>query len=118
MHGSRGMTAMHAPDHIEAPSWSIRPELPVDLDQIHELHREAFRGPVEAELVDAIRAGAGFLPELSLVAVAPDDSVFGHILISRVPFEPEGPTPRAAMRWRLRRSACSRRTRAAGSDRR
>jgi putative acetyltransferase len=90
MHGSRGMTAMHAPDHIEAPSWSIRPELPVDLDQIHELHREAFRGPVEAELVDAIRAGAGFLPELSLVAVAPDDSVFGHILISRVPFEPEG----------------------------
>jgi putative acetyltransferase len=83
------MTAMPEPDHVEAPSWSIRPERPVDLDQIHELHREAFRGPAEAELVDAIRAGAGFVPELSLVAVAPDDSVLGHILISRVGFEPE-----------------------------
>jgi putative acetyltransferase len=80
---------MPAPDHVEAPSWSIRPEQPVDIDQIHELHREAFRGPAEAELVDAIRAGAGFVPELSLVAVAADDSVLGHILISRIGFEPE-----------------------------
>ena len=39
--------------------------------------------------MDAIRAGAGFVPELSLVAVAPDDSVLGHILISVVGFEPE-----------------------------
>jgi putative acetyltransferase len=83
------MTAMPEPDHVEAPSWSIRPERPVDLDQIHELHREAFRGPAEAELVDAIRAGAGFVPELSLVAVSPDGSVLGHILISRVGFEQE-----------------------------
>jgi hypothetical protein len=27
---------------VEAPAWSIRPEQPVDLDQIHDLHREAF----------------------------------------------------------------------------
>lgn len=81
---------MPAPDHVEAPPWSIRPERPVDIDQIHELHREAFlRGPAEAELVDAIRAGAGFVPELSLVAVAHDDSVLGHILLSLVGFEPE-----------------------------
>ena len=83
------MTIMGAADLVDAPSWSIRPELPVDLDQIHDLHREAFRGPTEAELVDAIRAGADFLPELSLVAVAPDGSVLGHILISRVGYEPQ-----------------------------
>ena len=83
------MTAVLTPGLVEAPSWSIRPELPVDLDQIHELHRQAFRGPAEAELVDAIRAGAGFVPELSLVAVAADGSVLGHILISRVAFDPD-----------------------------
>ncbi len=81
------MAGMNASDIVEAPSWSIRPELPIDLDQIHELHRQAFPGPAEAELVDAIRAGAGFLPELSLVAVAADGSVLGHILISVVGFE-------------------------------
>ena len=84
------MTTMQTPDLVEAPSWSIRPELPVDLDQIHELHRAAFRGPAEAELVDAIRAGSGFIPELSLVAVAADGSVLGHILLSRVEFVPAG----------------------------
>lgn len=80
---------MRSADLVDAAPWSIRPELPVDLDQIHELHREAFRGPTEAELVDAIRAGADFLPELSLVAVASDGSVLGHILVSRVAFEPD-----------------------------
>ena len=85
---------VRAADLVDAPSWSIRPELPVDLDQIHELHREAFRGPAEAELVDAIRAGADFLPELSLVAVAADGSVLGHVLVSRVGFEPDGAGPR------------------------
>jgi putative acetyltransferase len=88
------MSIMHPADLVDAPSWSIRPELPVDLDQIHELHREAFRGPAEAELVDAIRAGADFLPELSLVAVAADGSVLGHILVSRVGFEPDAGGPR------------------------
>ena len=83
------MTLTSTPDLVDAPSWSIRPELPVDLDQIHELHREAFRGPTEAELVDAVRAGADFIPELSLVAVAGDGSVLGHIMVSRVGFEPD-----------------------------
>ena len=89
MQHHQAMTLVHPADLIDAPSWSIRPELPVDLDQIHELHREAFRGPTEAELVDAIRAGADFLPELSLVAVASDGSVLGHVLVSRVGFEPD-----------------------------
>ncbi len=87
------MTTLDSTDLVKAPSWSIRPELPVDIDQIHELHREAFRGAAEAELVDAIRAGAGFIPELSLVAVAPEGSVLGHVLLSRVEFDPAGEEP-------------------------
>lgn len=74
---------------IEAPSWSVRPELAIDLDQIHELHRVAFGRPAEAELVDAIRSGPDFIPGLSLVAITDDGSVLGHVLVSRVAFEPD-----------------------------
>jgi putative acetyltransferase len=72
---------------VAAPAWTIRPEQPLDLDQIHDLHRAAFGRPDEAELVDAIRSGPDFVPELSLVAVASDGSVLGHVLISRIEFE-------------------------------
>lgn len=81
---------MPPPELIEAPSWSIRPERPIDLDQIHEVHRDAFHRLHEAELVDAIRSGPDFLPELSLVAATDDGSVLGHILVSRVTFRPDG----------------------------
>ena len=82
------MTTLPVGDPIAAPSWAIRPEQPIDLDLIHDLHREAFRRPNEAELVDAVRSGTDFVPELSLVAVTDDGSVLGHVLISRVAFEP------------------------------
>lgn len=78
--------ATDAPDPT-APQWAIRPELPADIDQIHELHRTAFSSPAEAELVDAVRASAGFIPDLSLVAATADGSVLGHVLISRVELE-------------------------------
>ena len=80
---------MQSLDLVEPATWSIRPELPMDIDQIHEMHRAAFRGAAEAELVDAVRAGAGFIPELSLVAVATDESVLGHILVSIIGFDPD-----------------------------
>ena len=76
-------------DEVAAPAWSIRPEQPLDLDQIHDLHRAAFGRPDEAELVDAIRSGPDFIPELSLVAAAADGSVLGHVLVSRIGFEEE-----------------------------
>lgn len=77
-------------DPIGAPRWSIRSESALDLDQIHDLHRDAFGRPEEAELVDAIRSGPDFIPELSLVAVADDGSVLGHVLMSRIGFRPAG----------------------------
>lgn len=72
---------------VEAPEWAIRPERPIDLDLIHELHRDAFSGEAEAELVDAIRSSAAFVPELSLVAVTADGSILGHALLSIVTAE-------------------------------
>ncbi len=82
-----------APDLVDAPEWTIRAEQPIDLDLIHDLHREAFHRRDEAELVDAIRSGPDFVPELSLVAATRDGSVLGHILISRVSFHPEDGEP-------------------------
>ena len=83
------MVMTHDSAEAIAPAWTIRPAQPIDLDQIHELHRAAFTGPAEAELVDAIRSGPDFLPHLSLVAVTADDSVLGHILVSRIALERE-----------------------------
>ena len=88
------MTMMKRATGVQAPQWSIRPEQAIDLDQIHDLHRAAFGRPAEAELVDAIRSGPDFIPELSLVAVADDGSVLGHVLVSRVGFEPDEGGPR------------------------
>lgn len=82
------MTTIPSADAIEAPAWTVRPEQPIDLDLIHDLHRAAFPGPAEAELVDTIRAGANFVPDLSLVAVTGDGSVLGHVLVSRVELAP------------------------------
>jgi putative acetyltransferase len=82
------MTTLTSDEAIDAPAWTIRSEQPIDLDQIHELHRAAFAGPAEAELVDTIRAGANFIPELSLVAVTGDGSVLGHALVSRIELQP------------------------------
>ena len=48
----------------------IRPETAADLDAIREVNDEAFGEPIEAKLVDAIRASDRFVAELSLVAVA------------------------------------------------
>ena len=85
------MTTSPTIDAVEAPHWTIRPELPIDIDQIHELHRSAFRGPGEAELVDAIRSSAAFVGELSLVAATDEGSVLGHVLVSRVELERDEP---------------------------
>jgi predicted N-acetyltransferase YhbS len=79
----------------------IRREHPADHDAVRALHRAAFeRDPVtgatrapedvpEARLVDALRADAGFLPHLALVAVR-GDAVVGHVLATRGRLEPAG----------------------------
>ena len=78
-------------DETVAPAWAIRPEEPIDIDLVHELHRAAFPGPAEAELVDAIRSGPDFVPDLSLVAATDDGSILGHVLVSRIRLEVDDP---------------------------
>lgn len=63
----------------------IRPEQEKDIPAITEVNNAAFKGQGEAELVEATRASANFVPELSLVAVA--DDVIGHILFSKIEIE-------------------------------
>lgn len=73
----------------------IRRELPEDIDTIRRVTAAAFRGaahsappvddsgdPGEATLVTWLRADAGWVPELSLVAVA-EDEVVGHVVCTR-----------------------------------
>jgi putative acetyltransferase len=85
------MTTSPLSDAVAMASWAIRLEQPLDIDQIHELHRAAFPGPHEAELVDAIRSSSSFVPELSLVAVTEDGSVLGHVLLSLIDLQPDEP---------------------------
>jgi putative acetyltransferase len=85
------MTTMPTLDSpVAEAAWSIRPELPIDLDLIHDLHREAFPTSEMADLVDAVRSSASFVPTLSLVAVAGDGTILGHALMSRVEFVRDG----------------------------
>jgi putative acetyltransferase len=65
----------------------IRPETAADHDAIRKINDEAFGNPLEAKLVDAIRASDRFLPELSLVAVS-EGQTRGHVISSYVDVEP------------------------------
>lgn len=65
----------------------IRRETPADRAAIHAVHSEAFRRepgitPVEAPLVDELRAEGDLIDALSLVAVH-EGAVVGHVCCSR-----------------------------------
>ena len=65
----------------------IRRETPADHATVHAIHSEAFRRepgvtPVEAPLVDELRAGGDLVGALSLVAVRAG-AVVGHVCCSR-----------------------------------
>ena len=65
----------------------IRAETDADRQAIREINEQAFGRPIEADLVDTIRASDRFVPELSLVADDGRDLV-GHVLLSYVDLEP------------------------------
>jgi putative acetyltransferase len=69
------------------PGPTIRAETPQDREAIAEVTTAAFRKRREAEMIDAIRASDGFVPELSLVAEV-DGEVAGHVMLSHVGLEP------------------------------
>ena len=60
---------------------SIRSEKPEDYQSIYNVNKLAFKGEVEAKLVNNLRKTKGFIPELSIVAIK-NGEVVGHILFS------------------------------------
>ncbi|PWI42084.1 GNAT family N-acetyltransferase [Streptomyces sp. ICBB 8177] len=67
-----------------------RPERPADHEAVRAVNLSAFPSPVEADLVDALRRDACWLPGLSWVAQAPDGQVAGHALLTRLRVEGAG----------------------------
>jgi putative acetyltransferase len=62
----------------------IRPETAADHDAIRALHLAAFApSTLEAEIVDALRAAGDHVPELCLVALDTNESLAGHVMLSR-----------------------------------
>jgi putative acetyltransferase len=93
---------------VTATDWTIRDERPGDEPAIARLLGDAFGGPGEAALVDALRR-AGAAP-VGLVAVDPAGGIAGHILFSPLAVERAGGEITAAAlaplavdeRWRRR----------------
>ncbi|HEX5467154.1 MAG TPA: N-acetyltransferase [Candidatus Limnocylindrales bacterium] len=56
---------------------------------IQAVHLAAFPSSAEADLVEAIRASAAFVPQLSIVASL-DEAIVGHILLSYVTLDTGG----------------------------
>lgn len=58
----------------------VRQEVEGDRDAVDALTRAAFGSDVEVRLLRALRADAGFVPALSLVAEGADGAVVGHVI--------------------------------------
>ncbi|MGE7384655.1 GNAT family N-acetyltransferase [Streptomyces sp. NPDC004126] len=64
--------------------WRTRPEAPADAAAVRAVNLAALGTPLEADLVDALRADAeAWLPGLSYVAEGPDGEVAAHALLTR-----------------------------------
>ena len=72
----------------QSPDIQIRQERQEDFQQVRDLVREAFAlaehsDGDEHNLIERIRLSSGYIPELSLVAVA-GDFVLGHVMFSKI----------------------------------
>jgi predicted N-acetyltransferase YhbS/SAM-dependent methyltransferase len=74
-----------AGENVASPTWSTRPERDdPDRMSIRDVLLAAFPTPLEAELVDALRADPqAWIPELSWISVADDGTVAGYSLLTR-----------------------------------
>ncbi|MGW7382754.1 GNAT family N-acetyltransferase [Streptomyces sp. NPDC054794] len=63
--------------------WITRAETGADLPAIREIDLAAFETPLEAGLVDALRADASWIDGLSIVTATPDGRPVGHALLTR-----------------------------------
>jgi len=63
--------------------WHTRAEKPADIPAIRAVVLAAFPTPMEADLVDALRADPAWIDGLSVVATTGDGTVAGHALLTR-----------------------------------
>ncbi|HCW3321296.1 TPA: N-acetyltransferase [Listeria monocytogenes] len=68
----------------------IRKEQPQDYEAIRRVNEEAFKGTVEADLIESIRTSDYYQPGLSLVAEAEDGLIVGYIMFSEISLEAAG----------------------------
>lgn len=61
----------------------IRQEQKSDHKKVYEINKQAFNQEDESKLIEKIRVGENFVPELSLVAEL-DGEIVGHILFSKI----------------------------------
>ncbi|WP_192780521.1 GNAT family N-acetyltransferase [Nonomuraea africana] len=64
-------------------TWTTRPETDRDIPAIREVNLGAFPTPLEADLVEALRADPAWLPGLSIVAEDADGTIAGYALLTR-----------------------------------
>lgn len=64
-------------------SWTTRVETSADIAAVREIHLAAFDTPAEADLVNALRADASWIPGLSLLAADGEGTPGGHALLTR-----------------------------------
>ncbi|MFJ1750370.1 GNAT family N-acetyltransferase [Streptomyces sp. NPDC088116] len=64
-------------------NWITRAETSTDIPTIREISLAAFDTPLEADLVDALRADSSWIDGLSIVATDQDGKVIGHALLTR-----------------------------------
>ncbi|TDD86724.1 GNAT family N-acetyltransferase [Actinomadura rubrisoli] len=64
-------------------TWTTRPETAADAGAVRRVVLAAFPTPLEADLVDALRQDAAWLPGLSFVAETPDGEIAGYTLLTR-----------------------------------
>ncbi|MFF8313355.1 GNAT family N-acetyltransferase [Streptomyces lydicus] len=63
--------------------WFTRAQTGADTLAIRDINLAAFETPLEADLVDALRADPAWIDGLSLVATDADDKPLGHALLTR-----------------------------------
>ncbi|WP_329070150.1 GNAT family N-acetyltransferase [Streptomyces sp. NBC_01429] len=64
-------------------NWITRAETGADIPAIRAVVLAAFDTPLEADLVDALRAGPAWIDGLSVVATDPGGGIIGHALLTR-----------------------------------
>ncbi|MFE5773464.1 GNAT family N-acetyltransferase [Streptomyces sp. NPDC056485] len=64
-------------------NWTTRAETRADVPAVRAVNLAAFETPLEADLVDALRADSAWIDGLSIVSVDGDDRPVGHALLTR-----------------------------------